>query len=77
MAFVLNVCVLLLIQNPPPDHLRNYCDVFYSMFVIEDDPTDLPIDVVVECCEAVREAVLHVDKPRPGGEHAMGEITRQ
>jgi hypothetical protein len=48
-----------------------------AFFVLDDEATNLPIDLVIEHYEVTRDAVLHVDKPRPEGEHIIGEITRQ
>ena len=49
-----------------------------ALFLL-DDHTDnnLPIDVVVERLEAVRDAILHVNKPHPEYEHVVCELTRQ
>lgn len=48
------------------------------MFFLIDEQTDKePVDVVVERCEMVMDAVLHPQKPRPRGECIIGEATRQ
>ena len=57
--------------------LRSYCDLMQAFFVLDDDANNLPTDVVIERYEATRQAVLHVDTPRPEGEHVIGELTRQ
>jgi hypothetical protein len=49
----------------------------YTFFMIDDHTTNLPVDVVAKRCEAARDAILHVNNPRPDGEHVVGEITRQ
>jgi len=51
--------------------------MMFTFFMIDDHTTDQPFDVVVGRCEAARDAILHVNKPRPEGEHVIGEITRQ
>ena len=49
-----------------------------ALFLL-DDHTDnkLPFDVVVRRLEAVRDAILHVNKPHAEGEHLICELIRQ
>ncbi|GLB39974.1 putative terpene synthase family, metal binding domain [Lyophyllum shimeji] len=57
--------------------MRSCCDLMHAFFVLDDHTDNQPLHVVIERCEATMDAILHVDKPRPEGEHVIGEITRQ
>ena len=49
-------------------------DVF---FVLDDQADVADASTTAALCSATKDAVVHPTKPRPDGEHVIGELTRQ
>jgi Delta6-protoilludene synthase len=48
------------------------------LYYVIDEYTDVePKEVVKEILDIVKDALLNPHKPRPEGEHLLGELTRQ
>ena len=49
-----------------------------NAFFVLDEHTDVADTLTAQrLCGAAKDAVMHPDKPRPNGEHIVGELVRQ
>ncbi|KAH9477939.1 Delta(6)-protoilludene synthase 18 [Psilocybe cubensis] len=60
-----------------PYILRSACDIMQAYFILDDNTDAVNAEVARLHCNAVMEAVVNPDVPRPEGEPIIGEITRQ
>ena len=59
------------------DDFRSCCDLYNLFFVLDEHTDTAPLSTVQAICNASKDAVEHPDKPRPDGEHIVGEMSRQ
>ncbi|KAH9477941.1 Delta(6)-protoilludene synthase [Psilocybe cubensis] len=57
--------------------LRDGCDLMQIYFILDDNTDAVNAEVARLHCNAVMEAVINPETPRPEGEPIIGEITRQ
>ncbi|KAI0052312.1 terpenoid synthase [Auriscalpium vulgare] len=58
-------------------HLRTGCDLMMLFFVFDEFTDKEDGKGVRKYVDIVVDAIEHPDRPRPAGEHVLGEITRQ
>ena len=57
--------------------LRSCCDMMYLFFLL-DEYTDRCDRIGAQMrCDPINDAFENPDKPRPDGEHVLGEMSRQ
>nr|BBH51498.1 putative sesquiterpene synthase [Clitopilus sp.] len=60
-----------------PYNLRSVCDLMHTFFTLDEYTDYLDLEGVKTLCEATMDAIRNPDKPRPEGEHFIGEVARQ
>ena len=60
-----------------PDDFRSCCDLMNAFFVLDDHTDAVDVTAARILCDAAKDGVVDHDKPRPDGEHIIGELARQ